>query len=144
MNKELIRGRVLGHGDGGSPVIYIIDDEPMLLDLARGVLEAEGYRVKTYRNPSEALKEFRRASQRPALILTDYQMSEMNGLELTAACRRLNPGQRVILVSGTVDTGSCSESMDPDLPNRFLPKPYTAESLGRLVHELLRAHSPAH
>lgn len=116
-------------------LIYVVDDEPMLLDLARRVLEAEGYEVKTYRDPTAALLAYRRLKRKPVLILTDYHMRTMSGLELTAACRRLNPDVKVALLTGTVDASMLGGLQDP--PDGFLRKPYGHRELLRLVRRLL-------
>src|SRR5262249_25331352 len=122
-------------GRNGSTLLYVVDDEPMLLELATVILEPLGYTVKTFRDPKSALQAFTAAKPRPAIILTDYAMHSMNGLELIEACRRLQPGQKVLLLSGTVDqqiyrNSSCK-------PDRFLAKPYQAKQLTEAVKELL-------
>ena len=87
----------------GRALIYVIDDEPMLLELATVVLEPLGYQIRTFRDPETAIRAFTAAEPRPGLIITDYAMHTMNGLDLIAACRRLQPRQRILLLSGTVD-----------------------------------------
>ena len=84
-------------------LIYVVDDEPMLLELAKVVLEPIGYRVRTFRDPESAIDAFAAEPQAPALVITDYAMHTMNGLELIEACRRLQPRQKILMVSGTVD-----------------------------------------
>ena len=117
------------------PMIYIVDDEPMLLELAQAILEDEGYRLQTFRDPDLALKTFTEAQSRPDLLITDYAMHGMNGMELMEQVRRLNPAQKVLLVSGTVAEDIFQES--PIKPNGFLAKPYQAAQLSGLVRETL-------
>ena len=115
-------------------LIYVVDDEPMLLELATVVLEPLGYRVESFRDPETALRSFAAARVRPALIITDYAMHSMNGLELVAACRSLQPNQKVLLLSGTVDEQTYeNERVKPD---RFLGKPYQAKQLIEAVKAL--------
>src|SRR4051812_38800774 len=85
------------------PVIYVVDDEPMLLELAIAVLEPLGYTIKTFRDPKVAIRTFANARRPPALLITDYAMHNMNGMEVIAACRNLQPRQKILLLSGTVD-----------------------------------------
>lgn len=123
--------------DSGQPertLIYVVDDEPMLLELAKVVLEPIGYRVETFRDPEAAVRAFASAPRRPALVITDYAMHTMNGLDLIAACRRLQPGQKIVLLSGTVDEQSYEKSGIK--PDRFLGKPYQAKQLIEVVRSL--------
>jgi hypothetical protein len=59
----------------------------------------------------------------------------MNGMELIRACRRLEPNQKILLLSGTV--GAEVFNGAPSKPNRFLAKPYRAPQLVELVRDLL-------
>lgn len=114
--------------NGAAPpvTIFVVDDEPMLLDLAEALLQPLGYNVRTFSDPRVALKEF--AAARPAVIVTDYAMGEMNGLDLVRECKRANPGQKMILLSGTVDE-NIFEGLEQK-PDRFMVKPYP-------VHEFI-------
>src|ERR1700682_5462248 len=92
-----------GRPKKAATLIYVVDDEPMLLELASVILEPLGYEVKTFRDAESALKAFTSAKLRPALIITDFAMHAMNGLALIEACRKIQPRQKILLVSGTVD-----------------------------------------
>ena len=122
------------HGSG--ELIFIVDDEPMLLELASAILEDEGYRLRTFRDPELALQAYVAAQPRPGLVITDYAMQPMNGMELLEKFRQLNPSQKVLLISGTVAEDIYQGS--PIQPDRFLAKPYQAHQLSQLVRELLK------
>ena len=125
----------LGSGQSNGALIYVVDDEPMLLELASVILEPLGYTVETFRAPETALRAFRAAEPPPALIITDYAMHTMTGMDLAAACRQIHPRQKVLLVSGTV--GSDILRGAPVQPNRFLTKPYQAKQLIDMVEAVL-------
>ena len=72
----------------GNGTIYVVDDEPMLLELASVILEPLGYAIQTFRDPEMAVRAFKSAQPRPALIITDYAMHTMNGMQLIEACRQ--------------------------------------------------------
>jgi CheY-like chemotaxis protein len=116
-------------------LIYVVDDEPMLLELATVILEPLGYEVKSFRDPQAALDSFRSARPQPALIVTDYSMHNMTGMDLLEGCRRARPGQKILLVSGTVDERVYRDSAWK--PDQFLAKPYHARQLVEAVKELL-------
>ena len=117
---------------GKRPTIFVVDDEPMLLDLAAAILEPLGYDVRTFRDPQTALAEFAKA--RPAVVVTDYAMSGMSGMELINECKRANPGQKTMLVSGTVDEHIYAD--DAARPDMFLAKPYQLDDFIASVQKL--------
>ena len=118
----------------GTPItIFVVDDERMLLDLAMAILQPLGYQVRTFSDPREALKEFPAA--RPEVIVTDYAMGEMSGLDLVRECKRVNPKQKMILLSGTVDE-TIFEGL-PHKPDRFLVKPYPVHEFIETIRTLI-------
>ena len=116
-------------------IIFVVDDEATLLDLAKAVLGDMGYSVRTFTDPELALKEFE--TVRPSLILTDYWMPRMSGMDLIRECRRLNPAQKAVLISGTVDGQVFANAAIK--PDRFVAKPYQIQELQDLVRELMTA-----
>jgi two-component system, cell cycle sensor histidine kinase and response regulator CckA len=118
------------------PRIFVVDDEPILLELAERILRTLNAHVFTFDNPEIALSTYSSADQRPDLVITDFAMHEMDGLALIRAFRRLNPNQKIILVSGTVDESVFAGTAVK--PDRFLAKPYQPAALTNLVQELLQ------
>jgi CheY-like chemotaxis protein len=124
---------------GAKALIYVVDDEPMLLELACAILEPLGFSVQTFRDSGSAIKAFGTAKPQPSLIITDYAMHASTGLDLIQACRRIQPRQKFLLVSGTVDENIYRDT--PDKPDRFLAKPYQAKQLVEVVESLLANHN---
>ena len=83
------------------PLIFLVDDQPMLLDLAEMSLQSEGYSLKKFTDPELALKAFLKARPKPVLLITDYALGKMNGLELVEKCKEAKPDLTSILISGT-------------------------------------------
>lgn len=121
--------------DDSRPLIFAVDDEPMLLELTTMILQPQGFRVETFRDPLAAVRAFSLANPLPGLIVTDFAMHRMNGLDLIRDCRLIHPGQKILMVSGTVDESVYLSS--PYKPDGFLPKPYSATELTALVNKLL-------
>lgn len=121
--------------DETKPLVFAVDDEPMLLELVAMVLEPLGFRVRTFRDPATAVRAFSLANPRPVLIITDFAMHNMTGMDLIRECRRIHPQQKILLVSGTVDETIYRDS--PFKPNDFLAKPYPARRLADSVQSLL-------
>ncbi|MGH7978463.1 MAG: response regulator [Limisphaerales bacterium] len=117
------------------PLVFVVDDEVLLLDLAETVLAPEGLMIRTFADPSRALAEYKSATRPPALLVTDYAMGSMNGLKLIEECRKIRPDQKTILVSGTVDENVYANSnIKPDL---FLAKPYTSDAFVAAVRAVM-------
>src|ERR1700722_16594951 len=116
------------------PTIFVVDDEPMLLDLAAAILQPLGFNVRTFRDPQGAVAEFSSARTQPVLIVTDYAMGAMNGLDLVRKCKSINPRQKILLLSGTVDESIyAGETAKPDC---FLAKPYQVRDFVESVQKL--------
>jgi two-component system OmpR family response regulator len=113
--------------------IFVVDDEPMLLDLAAAILEPLGFNVQTFRDPKMALQKFPGA--KPVVVVTDYAMGEMNGLDLVRECKLINPRQKTLLLSGTVDE-TIYDGVTAK-PDRFLAKPYQVRDFIESVQELI-------
>ncbi|HEY1719438.1 MAG TPA: response regulator [Verrucomicrobiae bacterium] len=119
-------------GRNSSPMIFVVDDESMLLDLAAAILQPLGFQVRTFTDPQAALTEFPAA--KPALVVTDYAMGPMNGMDLVRECRRINPRQKIILLSGTVDESIYNGATTK--PDFFLAKPYQVRDFVESVQKL--------
>ena len=124
-------------GTGQQKLIYVVDDEPMLLELAAVILEPQGYAVKTFRDPELVIEAFKASSPKPDVVVTDYAMHSMNGMDLVNRLRAAEPRQKILLVSGTVgaDVFANAESK----PDNFLAKPYQAHQLSEAVKSLINA-----
>ncbi|MGY4829905.1 MASE3 domain-containing protein [Sphaerotilaceae bacterium SBD11-9] len=126
----------------GQHVLYVDDDELMELMVVR-LLEREGYRVSSYRNPAGALAALRAQPQVYDALVTDYNMPEMSGLDLAAQVQRIRPGLPVLLSSGYV-----SETLQAEAAQRgviaIVHKQNTLEELsGQLRAALDKCSSAA-
>jgi CheY-like chemotaxis protein len=131
---EFMAGTNGAQAPKSSATIFVVDDEPMLLEMAVMILEPLNYRIRTFRDPQTALAEYSAANPRPALIVTDYAMHTMSGMDLIRECRRIHPQQKIILLSGTVDESIYANA--PVKPDRFLAKPYQVSDFVKLVQSL--------
>ena len=78
--------------------ILLVDDNSMGLMARKTVLQELGHRVITSQNGHDALEVC--GKQRFDLLITDYKMPKMNGVELIRELRKLQPQISVILISG--------------------------------------------
>jgi signal transduction histidine kinase/CheY-like chemotaxis protein/PAS domain-containing protein len=86
----------------GSHVVYI-DDDPTIVSAMERLLTRRGYRVNGFTSPRKALDFLRESSQLPSLLVTDYNMAEMSGLDVARQSAELYATLPVLIVSGFID-----------------------------------------
>ncbi len=115
--------------------IFVVDDEPDVLEVIAALLEVKGHQARVFTDPFEALSEFEKAEAKPRLLISDYQMPKMNGMELLQRCRGSLSELRCISASGTLQFQDLEQySEKPDL---FLSKPFRSGQLWDAVDEML-------
>ena len=116
--------------------ILVVDDEAILRDLARGALEAAGFRVLEAPDGQEAVDLVAQGRGPVDLVFLDMTMPRMGGAEAFRRIRALVPGIRVLLTSGYTEKESL-ESLADLPPDGFLQKPFRIRELVTRVQELL-------
>jgi PAS domain S-box-containing protein len=125
----------LGHGR----ILFVEDDLDQLATVPR-VLGKLGYDVAALSSAAEALRAM--DTERFDLVLTDFDMPEVNGVEFARRLLTARPGLRVVMISGRLHTGDIPEDL-PENIVRVLAKPYTQAVLSETLHELLGREEPA-
>ena len=83
------------------PEILLVDDNRQGLIARKSVLQELGYNISTATGGDEALELY--ARQKFDVVVTDYKMPRMNGVELIRRIRSIEAGARIILISGFVE-----------------------------------------
>ena len=125
---------------GNNELVLVVDDEKPILNLAQTMLERFGYRVLPAANGAEALKIYASRQNEIAAVITDMSMPVMDGHAIMAALRAVNPKVRIISSSG-LDANDNSANTANAAARRFIPKPYTLESMLNILHEVLQEDS---
>jgi len=116
--------------------ILLVDDDTSIRNSLYTILERDGYEVLAAGNGEEALRAFRQAKPPIEMLITDYNMPGMSGVELACECSRLQDGLKVLYVSGSAADGALAKDLKS--PNRaFLSKPFRRHDLLRSTRELL-------
>ncbi len=120
----------------GEPIL-IIDDNPLNLKLARLLLEVEKYKVRTARN---AVETFEVLDQfKPRLILMDFQLPGMDGLELTKKLRNDPRSKEAIIVMITsYDQKGDGQKAKAAGCDGYLSKPIDTQALPGVLAGYLR------
>jgi two-component system, cell cycle sensor histidine kinase and response regulator CckA len=130
-----VEARPVAQTGEGAQTVLVVEDAEGLRALARRLLERQGYRVLVAANADEALRLFER---NPSIdvLLTDVVMPGASGAELTRRLAGQRPALKVIYMSGyTEETIVHHGVLNPGIA--FLHKPFTSETLGRKVREVL-------
>jgi PAS domain S-box-containing protein len=120
---------------GGDETILLADDEPMIRNLGRTILERYGYRVLLADDGVEAVEkyELHRASIR--LVILDLTMPRLSGHDALQHLLQLDPDVRVLLTSG-YSAEHLDQTYHADIAG-FISKPFRPEQLARTVREVL-------
>ncbi|HEY1663174.1 MAG TPA: ATP-binding protein [Verrucomicrobiae bacterium] len=128
---------------GGTETILIVEDEDVLREMAREILEQYGYKILEAGNGKEALEVWRRSSDDIKLLLTDMVMPEgISGLNLAECLLRDRPDLKIIFTSG-YSTQEISEELLARAQALFLQKPYSHATLARMVRDCLDRNTVA-
>lgn len=123
---------------GTKELILIIDDEALIVTLAKRMLTDAGYRVVTSAEPFQALEIFKQLKDEVDLIILDFTLPIMDGSEVFDALRKIKPSVAVMLSSGFAEQDKVRAMLSQGLRG-FLPKPYTQEKLLSQVRSTLDA-----
>ena len=121
---------------GGNETVLLVEDEPVVRELAVATLREKGYTVVEAVNGEEGLRMARQHDGKIDLVLTDVVMPVMGGKEMADALRTSHPDTKVLFTSGyTEDAMGHHGVLRPGI--LFLQKPYMTATLARKVREVL-------
>jgi PAS domain S-box-containing protein len=123
---------------GNNDLVLVVDDEEPIRILVQNILERFGYRVLQAADGAEAVRLYTSHRNEIAAVLTDMSMPVMDGPATIAALRGINPEVKVIGSSGLDMRDGATGAINDGL-RHFMSKPYTAETVLNMLHEVLRA-----
>jgi hypothetical protein len=121
---------------GNGETVLVVDDESAIREMTRTMLETCGYNVASASDGTEGLALFVQQMDKIDVVLTDMMMPYMDGSSMVRAMRRLQPKLRVIATSGLGSREDDQKLSDLNI-QAFMTKPYTAEKLLTVLHEVL-------
>ena len=130
-NKEIETPAEQGH-----ETILLVEDEPILLDMTKEMLELNGYQVLIALNPDEALQIAGDHADEIHLVMTDVVMPGMNGYDLAEKLMSLYPSLKCLFMSGyTASVIARHGALDE--PVHFIQKPFSMNDLIAKVRQVL-------
>jgi CheY-like chemotaxis protein len=128
-------GEIHAPSGQGQRILYL-DDEPSLARLGSRRLELLNYLVEFTSDSSVALDRFRERPDSYDLVITDYTMPRMTGLDFSTEIHRIRPDIPVIMLSGFVEQIPPERLQEAGI-DRLLLKPVSIDDLGNAVHASL-------
>jgi len=122
----------------GQERVLVVDDEPLLAEMVKRMLETQGYDVVSRTSGIEALEAFRHqpAEKHFDLVITDMTMPLITGGDLARELSALQPAVPIILMTGFGKKIDAARAKELGIRG-FLIKPVTLEELARTVRTLL-------
>lgn len=120
----------------GAGLILVVDDELIIRETAREILEECGYEVAVAENGYNALEIFKDRSNEITAVVMDMAMPVMSGIVAYKEMLKINPEVKVLITSGFKQDKRVSEVIELGADG-FIEKPYTLEKLGMAVKEII-------
>ena len=126
-DEELIRG---------TETVFFVDDENIILDVAKNILKTLGYKVLLARGGVEALQVYKKNQDKIDMVILDMIMPDIGGGETYDKLKEINPGIKVLLSSGYSINGQATKILDRGC-NGFIQKPFNMIDLSQKLREIL-------
>jgi len=115
--------------------ILTVDDDSIILNLLKKILERAGYKALTASSGKEALELVE--THRVSMVITDIEMPEMNGIELMAKLKEKNPSLPIMIITGK-SSGHDKKSLLRAGADGYITKPFKNFEVVENIHSRLR------
>ncbi len=120
----------------GEETVLLVDDEEMIIDVGRQLLEKMGYTVLIAKSGKQAIAIYKKNKNTIDLVILDMIMPEMNGSDVYDKLKEINPGIKVLLSSGYSINGQATDILERGC-NGFIQKPFDMKDLFKKIWEIL-------
>jgi DNA-binding NtrC family response regulator len=122
----------------GAPLVVCVDDDPAVARTLARMMRGEHLLPMATTEPTEALEWV--LEHDVAVLVSDYHMPEMNGVQLAARVRELRPSTVRILVTGSLELDTALASINQGEVFRFVPKPFDVAQVARVIRDGVAQH----
>jgi len=116
--------------------ILIVDDDKMVVDMERLMLQLQGYAVVAETDPVRALERFRSQPDFFDLVITDLEMPSMSGIDFSRKLKAVLPAIPIILLTGSCDARRKENALSMGIV--VVGKPLERRALCQAIEEILR------
>ena len=120
----------------GQGTVLLVDDEEMIIDVGKRMLDKLGYETLTAMNGTEALEIYKTRGNDISLVILDMVMPKVSGGETFDRLKQINPTIKVILCSGYSIDGQATEILKRGC-NAFIQKPFNLKTLSQHIRAVL-------
>jgi len=133
-----VEEKIIGEeGQGGQgTTILLVDDEWVVLEVGKEMLESLGYAVFTARSGKEALQLYEQQREEIDLVILDLVLPEMGGAEIFDQLKQIDPNVKVLLSTGYGIEGEAGKLLNRGCEG-FIQKPFRIDQLARKLDEIL-------
>ncbi|MDA3864898.1 MAG: response regulator [Deltaproteobacteria bacterium] len=121
--------------------ILLLDDEKPILGVLKRVFFDKPWGTYTASDPEEALQMVKENNF--AVIISDFKMPKMNGLEFLTKARAISPDSVMMVFSGYAESEAISKAIDDGILSRFIPKPWNNTELYGIIKQGLERYELA-
>jgi DNA-binding NtrC family response regulator len=119
--------------------ILIVEDDEVLLGLISSLLRREGHDVRAANSATAALEVLEKEKDQCELVLTDFEMKPMNGLQMVSRIVQKSPGMKILFMSGYPSVAHAVEEQFG--ADSLVIKPFAAPELMRKIKKMLHKRS---
>ena len=120
-----------------APLVFIVDDEPVSAEIVAELLQMEGYRTRVFNDSWLAAEALTNSPVKPDVLLADFKMPGMNGLQLLARGKSEIRGLKTVLMTGLASDPALGEK--GFCPDQWVTKPFPIVTLLKSVRTALAA-----
>ncbi len=120
----------------GNEHILFVDDEDVLVDVGKKILESLGYNVIAEKRSAEALETFRNDPDKFDIVITDQTMPDMTGYDLAKELIRIKPDVPIVLCTGFSENVSSEKAKAVGI-KEFLMKPINRKNMAETIRKVL-------
>jgi DNA-binding NtrC family response regulator len=121
-------------------MVMVVDDEQILRQIAREILEEIGFNVILAEDGEEAVSIYRKEYERIRVVLLDMLMPKLSGNEVYSKMKKINPDVKVILTSGFRKDKRVEQALNAGADG-FIKKPYNFKRLSEMIFQVLKGKS---
>ena len=117
-------------------VILLVDDQEMVLEVGKKMLQKLSYKVIMARSGPEAVEVFAKKQNTIDLVILDMRMPNMNGGVVYERLKKISPNVKVLISSGYIENNSIRDLMNKGCDG-FIQKPFSLQELSERIKDIL-------
>ena len=120
----------------GTETVLLVDDEDMLVDIGRQMLEALGYQVMVARTGKEAVEIYEKHHDSIDMVILDMIMPDMGGAQACDRMKEISPDIKILVASGYSIEGQARRTLARGCDG-FIQKPFSLKQLSEKIRGIL-------